>query len=204
MQAKQGEPHDLEHDRRLAARIGTGDEAAFEELVEQRYPQVVRIVGRFFRQRERIEDVVQEVFVRVYTAIAAYRGEVPVEHWIAKIAVNACYDELRRTRSHPERPFVEFGAEISTFLENLAAPGAGDAAGVRQREEERLLAEQLLAGLPPAERLVLTLTVLEGMSTAEAAAVTGWSKANVKIRAFRARRRIRALFSEAVGAQRTR
>ena len=180
-------------DRALARRIRQGDESAFEELVSRHHAAIARIAGRFFRRREAAEDVVQETFLKAYLAIGAWRGEVPLERWLARIATNACYDQLRRRRG--ETAALAPVEDVEGLLDRLAAPFGSAAAAYWEREDARLLAEQILERLQPADRLVLTLTVLEELSVAEVAERTGWSKANVKIRAFRARARLRGILS---------
>lgn len=192
---------DLDADRRLAERIVSGDEAAFEEFVAQHYGRVARIAGRFFRRGEIAEEIHQEVFVKAYTAMAGYRAEMPLEHWVSRIAVNACYDQLRRARRRPETPVSQLCDDSGDLFERLAAQSAA-VDGFWRREDARLCAEQILDLLAPAERLVLTLMVLEDLTASEVAAVTGWSVANVKVRAFRARGRLRKLLaSRAAGVR---
>ena len=188
-----GSEHDLAADRGLAGRIVGGDELAFEELVNRHYAQVARITGRFFRRPDIAEEVNQEVFVKAFTAMASYRAEMPLAHWLSRVAVNACYDQLRRARRRPETPISQLVDEPADFFDRLYTREADPAGGYWAREESRLCAEQLLDMLAPAERLVLTLMVLDDLSAAEVAKVTGWSVANVKVRAFRARGRLRKL-----------
>lgn len=171
----------LEDDVRLVRRIRAGEQAAFEELVGRAYPRVARIAGRFFRQADVIDDIAQEVFVKAFVGLGSWEARVPLEHWLTRIAVNACYDELRRRKRTGAAAAREPAADL-----------ADDPHGW-EREETRLWAGQVLAQLPAAERLVLTLTVLEDLSVAEVAELTGWSRVNVKVRAFRARRRLKKL-----------
>ncbi|MBZ5587455.1 MAG: RNA polymerase sigma factor [Acidobacteriia bacterium] len=186
----------LAHDRLLASRILAGDDDAFAEVVHAHRRRVVRIAGRFFRRTDVIEDIAQEVFVKAFSAMAGYKGEVPLAHWLSRITVNACYDQLRRQRTRPEISFSRLDPDPRE-RSGAGAPGEGHDASVHwQREEARLDAERLLAKLPPADRVVLTLMVLEGLTVAEVGQLTGWSAANVKIRAFRARNRLRALIAE--------
>jgi len=182
-----------ETDRALARRIAGGDGDAFEHLVRRHHPHVARIAGRFFRRPEIVEEIVQEAFVKALTGIAGYRGEMPLSHWLARITVNVCYDQLRRQKARPEISAPGQPDDAVGFFERLAAPEGSPDARFWEREESRLLSEQLLARLSPAERLVLTLTVLEELSTSEVAQRTGWSTANVKIRAFRARAKLRGM-----------
>lgn len=183
----------LADDRLLASRILAGDDDAFAEVVRAHHRHVVRIAGRFFRHTDVIEEIAQEVFVKAYSAMARYKGEVPLAHWLARITINACYDQLRRRRARPEVGFSQLGSDPRERY-GTGVPFEGhDGSGHWQREEARLDAERLLAKLLPADRVVLTLMVLEGLTVAEVGALTGWSAANVKIRAFRARNRLRSL-----------
>lgn len=189
-------------DLALAARIGAGDERAFEALVDRHFAHVARIVGRFFRRAEIAEEVRQEVFVKAYTRIATYRGEMPLEHWLSRIAVNTCYDQLRRDARRPEVPVADLTDDSAGLLDRLAAGAVNDEFWVK--EEARVMAERLLSTLSPAERLVLTLMVLEDRTVAEVATLTGWSVANVKVRAFRARSKLRKTLERHERERRTR
>lgn len=184
-------------DRRLADRIAGRDEAAFDELVERHFARVAGIAGRFFRQPDAAEEIHQEVFLKAFTSIASYRGEVPLEHWLTRIAVNACYDALRRSRRRPETPIEAF--PDPTVDSMVHETEANDGASFWRREQARIAADEMLAMLRPAERLVLTLMVLEDRTAAEVADLTGWSIVNVKVRAFRARGKLKALLVPADG-----
>ncbi|HVN74953.1 MAG TPA: sigma-70 family RNA polymerase sigma factor [Thermoanaerobaculaceae bacterium] len=183
----------LASDRLLASRAASGDDEAFEQIVRANHRLVVRIAGRFFRHADVVEDVAQEVFVRAYGALADYRGEVAIGHWLSRITVNACYDHLRRRRTRPEIAFSQLDRGQRDSPADAAPFEGDDASAYWRREEARLDAERILARVSVPDRVVLTLLTLEGMTVAEVAAVTGWSAANVKIRAFRARNRIRKL-----------
>lgn len=173
-------------DRQLAARILDGVDGAFDELVARHFAHVARIAGRFFRRQEAAEEIHQEVFLKAFTSLRSYRGDVPLEHWLAKIAVNACYDALRRAKRRPESP-------IDGEVNDLAAT---DPSGFWRREHARIAADEMLALLAPAERLVLTLMILEDRTAAEVADLTGWTVVNVKVRAFRARGKLKAMLAK--------
>lgn len=183
----------LAEDRLLAGRILEGEEGAFEVLVKRCHKQVARISGRFFRRPEIVEELTQEIFVKAFIGMKGYRAEMPLEHWISRIAVNVCYDQLRRKRQRPETVISQMVEEPGEFYDRLQMEDAGN---YWERENVRLYAEQLLAKLSPEERIVLTLMVLEDLPVADVARLTGWSVANVKIRAFRARARLRKLVPE--------
>lgn len=181
-------------DRRLAERIAAGDEPAFDELVARHFHHVARIAGRFFPRLDDAEEIHQETFLKAFTAIASYRGDVPLEHWLARIAVNSCYDGLRRMRRRPGLPAPAREPDDAQRREHA---DLGDDAAFCRREQARIAAAEMLAMLDPADRLVLTLMVLEEHSAAEVADLTGWSAVNVKVRAFRARKRLRSLLAKA-------
>src|SRR6476660_5521501 len=94
----------------LVAAAATGDEGAFEQLFERHRRQVARIAGRFFAQREQIEEIIQDAFTKLYFALHTYHGthEASFKAWLAQITVNACYDQLRRIRRRSEQTLGEF------------------------------------------------------------------------------------------------
>ncbi len=182
----------LEGDRALARRIASRDEAAFELFLNRFTSHVFRVAGRFFRRGDVVEDIAQEVFLKAYVSIATYRGETPLEHWISRVTVNACYDRLRKKKTQPEIREADLLEEGERFEEKLFSKEQDQ--GFWEKEDARLMAEKLLSALGASERVVLTLMILEEMPVAEVARITGWSIPNVKVRAFRARRRLRKLF----------
>lgn len=168
----------------LIAASRRGDEGAFAALVRLHQRRVFRLAGRFFARAE-VEDVAQETFLTAWQKLDSYAAKAPFEHWLTRICLNLCYARLRRHR--PE--------ERSTGSET---PYAGLAAPV-PAPDARLEAERLLARLAPADRFVLQLLHGEGWSVAEIADRLGWTRANVKVRAFRARRRLRQILEAGAG-----
>jgi RNA polymerase sigma-70 factor (ECF subfamily) len=177
-------------DDALVAAAGAGDEVAFEHLFERHRRQVGRIAGRFFPQRDQVEEIIQETFTKAYFALGTYHGthEASFRAWLTQIAVNTCYDQLRRARRRPEQALSEInegeGRDLGT---RLRAP-RGDVEGALISRD---LAVKLLARLSPDDRMVLTLLDVEGFSVAEIAALTSWSVSKVKVRAHRARAHLR-------------
>ena len=176
-------------DDALVAAAGA-DEAAFEQLFERLRRQVARIAGRFFSQRDQIEDIIQDSFTKAYFALNTYHGthEASFRAWLTQIAVNTCYDQLRRTRRRPEHAVEDFDDhEAHEFSGQLRAA----ASDVESALVSRDLAGKLLARLSADDRLVLTLLDVEGFSVAEIAEMTNWSVSKVKVRAHRARIHLR-------------
>lgn len=177
-------------DDALVAASGAGDEGAFEQLFERHRRRVARIAGRFFSQREQIEEIVQHSFTKAYFALNTYRGthEASFRAWLTRIAVNSCYDQLRRARRRPEQSVGDFSdREMHEFAGQLRARSSDVESALVSRD----LAQKLLARLSPEDRLVLTLLDVEGFSVAEIAEMANWSVSKVKVRAHRARAHLR-------------
>jgi len=142
------------------------------------------------------EEIVQEVFLKVYRMAATYRSDAPFEHWLLRIATNTCVDRLRERRRRREDVLADITPDAGAWLDAALAGASQEA---RQAEAARALASELLDSLPPKDRMVLVLMDLEGLSAREVAAATGSTRAAVKVRALRARRSLRRL-AEAVPA----
>ena len=185
-----GSAHDDESDASLMGRAAGGDPAAFDVLVRRWKNRVFRLALRFFRRPEDAEDVSQEVFMKVYRTAASYRMEAPFEHWLLRIATNACRDRLRSLRPRPEEVLSAITPDAGAWLDRALS---GVALQAQQAEAAKEAAVELLATLPPKDRTVLVLLDLEVLSAREVAAATGSTRAAVKVRAMRARRALRRL-----------
>jgi RNA polymerase sigma-70 factor (ECF subfamily) len=179
-------------DDALVAAATAGDENAFEKLFERHRRQVARIAGRFFSQREQIEEIIQDSFTKVYFALHTYHGshEASFKAWLAQIAVNSCYDQLRRVRRRPEQALDELTENESRDIRSQLRAARSD---IENALVSRDLALKLLARLSADDRLVLTLLDVEGFSVAEIGKMTGWSISKVKVRAHRARAHLRRI-----------
>ncbi len=170
-----------------------GEDSAARALVDRLYPLVIRIVRSHLPRRAAEEDLAQEVFVKLFARLDQYepRAEVPFEHWVSRLAVRTCLDALRAERRRPEWRVSDLSEEQAAWVEFMLRDAAVEPAA--DADTARAAVEQLLAQLPPDDRLVLGLLDLEQRSVKEIASLTGWSRALVKVRAFRARRKLRAL-----------
>ncbi len=177
----------------LLTRVREQDEDAARALVERLYPLVIRIVRSHLPRRTMEEDLAQEVFVKLFARLDRYadRTGIPFEHWVSRLAVRTCLDALRAERRRPEWRWGDLSEAEAVWLEFMLADEAAppDAAAASARE----VVEKLLGQLPPDDRLVLVLLDLEQRSVKEIARLTGWSGSLVKVRAFRARRKLRQL-----------
>jgi len=183
-------------DAALVARAAVGDDAAFEALVVRWQGRVAGLVRHFFRQPQDVEEVAQEVFIKVHRALGGYRGEAPFEHWLLRVATNACRDRLRERRRRPEEVLSQVTEDAQRWLDAALEGAALEAA---RTESARVLAADLLDALPAKDRIVLVLMDLEGLSSAEVAARTGSTRGAVKVRALRARRALRRLAARVEG-----
>ncbi len=165
------------------------DEAACRKLVEHLYPAVIRIVRAHLPRREAEEDLAQEVFLKMFARLDQYREKVPLEHWVSRIAVTTCYDKLRAQQRRPELRRADLSEEEAERIDRITADTADatKASAFAARE----LVGHLLERLNPADRLVITLLELEQRSIEEIRQVTGWNRSLIKVRAFRARQKLR-------------
>jgi RNA polymerase sigma-70 factor (ECF subfamily) len=173
-------------------RVRQQDQEAARALFRHLYPLVARLVRSHLPRRTSQEDLVQTVFMKVFANLDRFSGTVPLEHWVSRIAINTCLNQLAAEKARPELRWADLSEEQTDALEAATAgpkeldPGRNVAA--------REIVEKLLAQLAPADRLLMTLMHLEGRSVAEVRQITGWNVPVIKVRAFRARRKLRKHF----------
>ena len=172
-------------------RVRAGDEAAAQALVSRLNPLVMKIVRAHLPRRMAVEDLAQEIFARLFDRLPRYeaREGIPFEHWASRLAVRTCLDALRSERRRPEVRFSELAEGEERWIEYLG--GAGDDAPTGNARDAREIVQKLLEALSPEDRLVVSLLDLEGKTAQEISEWTGWSRVGVRVRAFRARRRLR-------------
>lgn len=173
----------------ILARVAQGDDAAARQLVEHGSPLVLAICRAHRPRHLAVEDLAQEVFLTMFVRLDRYevRPGVPFTAWLSRLAVNVCLDALR---AEARRPRLTLGEEASIWLDGLVGHDETATADARSAKE---LVDTLLGELAPADRLVLTLLDLEERSVAEIAQLTGWSTSATKVRAFRARGRLKII-----------
>lgn len=166
-----------------------GDQGAAEKLVKHLYPMVSRILHNRLPPQVAVDDVAQQVFLKVFSKIHQYRGEIPVERWVARIAVNTCLNAMRGRRLRLEVRRSDLSEAEDAALDDLRAidPGTDTASLVACRD----LLQTLLQCLSPKERLAVELTELEGYTSQETAALLGSNAVAVRVRVSRARAKMR-------------
>lgn len=165
------------------------DEGAARELMCLLHPLVAGIARRHLPFLPDIEDVVQETWLRVFTHLPRWTPGSPLEAWVARIAVNVCLKKLRTRRRKP----LLLWSELSPAEQNAALSlHDGGLAAQAIPEDARELLHRLLDTLDAKDRQIITLLHLEERTLDEAAALTGSNKTLLKVRAFRARAKLRA------------
>src|SRR5438067_5906876 len=179
--------------RELVSRVLQDNDDAARELVRRLYPLVARLVRAHRPVRSAEEDLCQMIFVKIMQKLSQFSGKVPLEHWVSRIAINTCINQIQAEKARPELREADLSEEQAAVVRNLAAT-TGDLAP-DQSFASRQLVEHLMNALKPAERLVIDLLHLQQQSVEEIRRVTGWSGALVKVRAFRARQKMKQLLS---------
>jgi RNA polymerase sigma-70 factor (ECF subfamily) len=184
-----------EADAALLARLRAGDEGAYEQLVREQTPALLRVTRRLLRSEDDARDAVQDAFVAAFRALPRFRGDARLGTWLYRIAINAALARIRARGANDEVSlddwlprFVADGHSAEPF-----APWPEDAGhGTEQRE----LRERVRAGidrLPDAYRTVILLRDIDELNTEEAATALGISPGAVKVRLHRARQALRTL-----------
>lgn len=173
-------------DAELLERIRNGATEDFTEIVRRHQARVFAILSRYERDAHRLEDLAQDTFLKAWKALAQYDGRAPFEHWLSRIAVHAALDHLRKQkRSRNEVGFPELGEDALEWLHSETEENQITARSARE------LLDAAMQELSPADRLVLTLLEIEERSIREISALTGSSHIAVRVRAVRARKKLR-------------
>lgn len=177
----------MSEDAELLARIKNGATDDFAEIVRRHQARVFAVLHRYEHDAQRLEDLAQETFIKAWRALGQFDGRAPFEHWLAKIAVRTAIDHVRRRqRVEREMGFDDLGDDT---LEWLRGEDSGPELDAGQARE---LLDVAMRELSPADRVVITLQEIEGRSVKEIAALTGSSGIAVRVRATRARKKLRA------------
>jgi RNA polymerase sigma-70 factor (ECF subfamily) len=174
-------------------RVRKRDEDAARQLVEHLYPHIMRIVSTRVPRRDTEEDLAQEIFVKMFTKLDQYKGDVPFEHWVSRIAVNHCLNALRAQQSRPEWRWADLTTEQAEALQ-AALTSPAETPHPSQAASAHELVEMLLSPLDPADRWLIRQLEIEERSIDEVRQLTGWSSTRIRVRAFRARRKLNRVF----------
>ena len=183
-------------DAEVVYQVISGNINAFEYFLKKYESHVVRIVKKHI-PFDKVEEVAQEVFVRVYKSLPNFKRDDSFKQWLSTITVRACYDFWRKHYKYREIPVSSLSEKHQVWLEEAMATRSSQSFDERDSQKEaREILDWALDRLSPEDRMVLELVYLEGYSVKEAAELLGWSAVNVKVRSFRARKKLHKLIKE--------
>ncbi len=181
-------------DYEVVKRAQSGDPAAFNELVVAYRKRILGTVFRLIGRQEDVEDVGQEVFLRLYYSLDQLRTAEVFEPWLYRLTVNAAYDYLRKQRRQPEARMADLSEEQVMAAD--AAVSGRRALEEKQKAQIRELAAALLGQVSEEDRILLTLKEVQGLSLKELEAIYKVNENALKVRLFRARQRVLKAFEE--------
>ena len=184
-------------------RAQQGDVSAYEALVRKHQRRVMSIVGGILRWRDDVEDVAQQVFLKVYLSIQRFDGRSSFSTWIYKITVNETFDHLRKRKARRLVYESDLSEEQERHIqETTGSTRPGNSSPLTlERIESRQMLDRLLAELSPEDRMMLVLKEVEGFSVQEISAVMSQNTNTIKVRMFRARRRLAELYRKRFGSR---
>ncbi|MFM1556433.1 MAG: RNA polymerase sigma factor [Limisphaerales bacterium] len=179
-------------DKELIAEVLEGNPESFEPLVVKYQPRVFAIARRYARREDEVEDIVQTVFMKAYSKLSSYRGDAPFEHWLMRTATFTCYDFLRKHQRNREWNATDLSTEENEWLENV---GEDTTEKEANQSAAKALVDRLLESLKPDDRMIITMLDLEQKSVKEIAKLTDFTESNVKVRAHRARDKMKKILA---------
>ena len=187
-------------DRELVRLSQNGSEPAFEELVRRHQQRVFALVAGILHRPDDVEDVAQQVFLKAYLGIKRFDQRAAFSTWLYKIAVNECWDYLRKRKVRPLVYEADLSEEQVSRLDGIVS-SERPPVGANARAETRELLDRVLALLPEQDRQLLVLKEIEGFSVQELAEILHLNVNTVKVRLFRARGRIMDIYRRRLGSK---
>jgi RNA polymerase sigma-70 factor, ECF subfamily len=197
--------HELncDEDRELIRRCQEGDDAGFESLVKKYQRELFHLVSWNVGSSVEAEDLVQEILCKVYFSLRKFDNDRPFYPWLRRVAINQCYDELRRVRRRKILRFTELSEQDTRIIERLMASPQSDpaTASPNNGEELRSLMQRVLERLPEKQRMAIVLRDFKQVPYEDMADIMKCSKQAVRLKVFRARARLRTLITKALRRQ---
>lgn len=165
-----------------------GDDESAKCLMEFLYPQVMSIVRARLPRRGCVEDLAQDIFIRIFRKLEQYSGKVPLKHWVSRIAVNMCTNAYHKAKANQELRLADLGEEEALVIESLST--SEEELEPSQSWAARELVDKLLETLNVKDRLLVDLVCLRGYTYSQAQEKTGWNISAMKVRMFRIRKRL--------------
>ena len=190
-------------DFEIVRRIIDGDVNAFELLLVKYKKHVFKVVTKHIPYSQ-AEEIAHDVFVRAYQALTKFKFKSSFKQWLAGIAINTCYDFWRKEYGSKELPMSSLTEEQQERAQQILAVQSEYSSDKKDSQKEaRELLDWALNRLSAEDRMVLELVYLEGRSVKEVAGLLGWSIANVKVRSFRTRKKLRRLLAGVIEERRS-
>lgn len=194
-------PEAAQDERVLVRQAQAGEVAAYEKLLAKHQQRVFAVVGGILRRREDIEDVAQQVFVKAYFSLKRFDLRSAFGTWLYKIAVNECWDYLRKKKVRRLVYEADLSEEQTRHLASASEQSLGDGRpreDSEKRTEQRELIDRLLSELDEQDRLMLIMKEVEGFSVEEIGQILGINVNTVKVRLFRARGKLVEIYRRRV------
>lgn len=193
---------DAASDTEIIRHVISGDVNAFETLIKRYQSHVFSVVRRHV-PLDMADDVAHDVFVRAYQGLSGFAEKSPFKGWLSGIAVRACYDFWRKAYRRREVPISQLSDAHREWLENSISDNAAAIFDENGRQSEALeILDWALGQLSAEDRMIVNMIYFEGLSHKEAGSLLGWSIPNVKIRSWRAKKKLHKIFTEEQGKDR--
>ncbi|MGD0099857.1 MAG: RNA polymerase sigma factor [Acidobacteriota bacterium] len=185
-------------DRDMVGRCQKGDSLAFEELVRKYQQTVFNLAYHYLGSRNEIEDVAQKIFTKIYFSLPKFDSRRPFFPWLYRIAINQCYDELRRIRRQKTYTFSELSLEETSSIEKLISQNEVPQPSDESRQEMQALMQKMLNQLPNQQRLAIVLRDFEVVPYSQIAETLKCTEQAARLKVFRARARLKILIEKAL------
>ncbi len=185
-------------DQKLVARCQKGDAGAFEELVRKYQQTIFNIAYHYVGYKNEVEDVAQKIFTKIYFSLPKFDLKRPFFPWLYRIAINQCYDELRRIRRQKTHTFSELSLEDAGSIENLISQNEIPVLPDEDRKEMQALLQKVLRQLPDQQRSAIILRDLEAIPYSKIAEILKCTEQAARLKVFRARARLKTLVEKAL------
>lgn len=174
----------------------SGDADSFETLIDRYKDRIFKIVSAHVPP-ESVEETANDVFFKAYKSLANFKSDSPFLHWLSVIAVNTCRDFWRAGYSNKEYSMASFDEDMEKSLGNRPS-GKTPEEELLENERKKMLYKAMDV-LKPNERIIINMLYTEERSVAETAELSGMTESNVKVIAFRARKKLADALNEITG-----
>jgi RNA polymerase sigma-70 factor, ECF subfamily len=187
-----------DEDQKLVAQAQEGDQLAFEGLVRKYQQVVLNLAYHYIGRRDEIEDIAQKIFSKIYFSLPKFDNRRPFFPWLYRIAINQCYDELRRARRQKIRTFSELSLEEASSIERLISQNEITPASIEDHQEMHALLHRMLDQLPNHQKMAIVLRDIELIPYVKMSEILKCTEQAARLKVFRARIRLKGLMEKAL------